>query len=93
MEANYHHIGVVTHFFDRLQVAVVLLESELYLDDWVLIYGPHTQIQQQVLSMQASHQSIDKAERGDEIAIKVDGVVREGDDVYLMLDEKSAGGY
>jgi hypothetical protein len=33
MDANYHHIGVVTHFFDRIQVAVVLLENELYLDD------------------------------------------------------------
>jgi translation elongation factor EF-1alpha len=88
MDANYHHIGVVTHFFDRIQVAVVLLENELYLDDWILVYGPRTQIRQQVLSMQVNHQPIDKAEPGDEVAIKINDVAREGDDIYLILDEQ-----
>jgi hypothetical protein len=85
---GYRQIGVVTHYFDRIGVAVILLDDEVYLDDWILIYGPRTELEQQVLSMQINYQPIDKGEPGEEVAIKVDNVVREGDEVYLILDEQ-----
>lgn len=87
MEEEYQHVGVVTHYFGRIGVAVILLQDELYLDDWVLIYGPRTDLEQQVTSMQVNHQPIDKGEPGEEVAIKVDDAVREGDEVYLLLAE------
>ncbi len=83
---EYQHVGTITHYFDRLGVAVVHLDDELYLDDWILIEGPRTSLEQQVLSMQIDRQAIDKGERGDEVAIKMDDVVREGDRVYLILE-------
>ena len=85
--ADYQYIGVVTHYFDRIGVAVILLEDELYLDDWVLIEGPRTQLEQQVRSMQINHQMIDKGVPGEEIALKVDAPVREGDEVFLLVEE------
>ncbi|NDJ75624.1 MAG: translation elongation factor-like protein [Chloroflexi bacterium] len=87
MEEELQYVGVVTRFFTRISVAVVMLEDELYLDDWVLIYGPQTNVEQQVTSIQVNHQAIDKGEPGEEIAIKVDELVREGDEVYLILAE------
>jgi hypothetical protein len=84
---SYQQIGVVTHFFDKLCVAVVQLQETLYLEDWVLIHGPRTNLEQQVISMQIHHQCIDKGEPGEQIALRVSEPVREGDAVYLILDE------
>lgn len=86
MAENYRKVGVVTHFFDQISVAVVLLDDALYLEDWVLFFGPRTEVEQQVFSMQVNHQPIDKGDPGDEVAIKVDEPVREGDNVYLLSD-------
>ena len=82
---EYQYVGVVTHYFDRIGVAVILLKQELYLDDWILIQGPRTSLEQQVYSMQINHQAIDKGQPGEEIALKVDNVVREGDEVFLIV--------
>ncbi len=84
--ADYPYIGVVTHYFDRIRVAVILLEDELYLDDWVLIEGPRTQLEQQVRSLQINHQMIDKGVPGEEVALKVEAAVREGDEVFLLAE-------
>ncbi len=82
---EYQLIGKVTHYFDRLSVAVVRLQDELYLDDWVLFEGHRTELEQQVHSMQIDRQAIEKGMPGDEVAIKVDNIVHEGDDVYLIV--------
>jgi hypothetical protein len=83
---EYQFIGKVTHYFDRLSVAVVQLQDDLYLDDWILIEGQRTELEQQVLSMQIDRQPIEKGSVGQEVAIKVDDVVHENDDVYLIVD-------
>jgi hypothetical protein len=83
---EYQFIGKVTHYFDRLSVAVVLLQDELYLDDWILIEGQRTELEQQVLSMQIDRKPIEKGAAGEEVAIKVEDVVHENDDVYLIVD-------
>ncbi|MBI5959712.1 MAG: translation elongation factor-like protein [Chloroflexi bacterium] len=83
----YEHIGVVTHYFDRLGVAVIQLDADLYLEDWILIEGPRTAVEQQVQSMQINRQTIDRGEPGDEVAIKVDDMVREGDEVFVLLQQ------
>lgn len=85
--ANYRYVGSVTHYFDRIGVAVIQLEDELYLDDWVLIEGARTELEQQVRSMQVNHEPIEHGAPGEEIALKVDGPVREGDEVFLILAE------
>jgi hypothetical protein len=83
---EYQFIGKVTHYFDRIGVAVVRLEDELYLDDWVLFEGRRTELEQQVISMQIEHASVDKGLPGEEVAIKVSDTVHEGDDVYLIVE-------
>jgi putative protease len=82
---DYEHVGIITHYFDRLGVAVVQLNADLYLEDWILIEGPRTALEQQVYSMQINRQPVDRGVQGEEVAIKVDDTVREGDEVYVML--------
>jgi hypothetical protein len=82
---EYQYVGVVTHYFDRIGVAVILLDQELYLDDWILIQGPRTSVEQQVYSLQVNHEAIYKGQAGEEIALKVEDVVREGDEVFLIV--------
>ncbi len=62
------------------------MQDELYLDDWILFEGQQTELEQQVLSMQIDRQPIEKGTPGEEVAIKVDDVVHEDDDVYLIVD-------
>jgi putative protease len=82
----YQFIGKVTHFFDRISVAVVRLEAELYLEDWILIEGNQTDLEQQVTSMQIEHQPIEKGWPGDEVAIRTNAPVRRGDEVFVILE-------
>jgi len=83
---DYRYVGVVTHYFARIGVAVVLLADDLYVDDWVMFTGPHTEFQQQIYSMQINHAPIDKGLPSEEVAIKVEDVVREGDEMYLIVE-------
>lgn len=83
---DYRYVGVVTHYFTRIGVAAILLDDELYLEDWVLFNGPHTQFEQQVLSMQINRQAVDQGMPGEEVAVQVDDVVRAGDEVYVIED-------
>jgi hypothetical protein len=83
---EYRYIGRVTHFFDRISVAVLALEETVYLEDWLLFEGPHTELEQQVLSMQIDHAPVDVGQPGEEVAIKVDDAVRVGDEVFLIVE-------
>jgi translation elongation factor EF-1alpha len=66
---------------------VVLVEADLYIGDWILIEGPHTQLEQQVASMEIDRAPIEQAVPGDDIGLKVNEPVRVGDEVFLIVDE------
>lgn len=85
---QYQFVGRITHYFDRIGVAVMLVEAELYIGDWILIQGPHTQIEQQVASMQIDRAPIEQALPGDDIGLKVIEPVQDGDEVYLILNDE-----
>jgi putative protease len=75
-------IGRVTHYFDRISVAVISLSGGLKLGDRVQFHGPHTDFQQEVVSMQVEHEPVEKGKKGQEVAIKVDQPVRRGDALH-----------
>lgn len=70
-------IGKVIHYFDKIGVAVVLLTQSLAVGDTVTIGG----LTQVISSMQLDHEPLEKAKKGDEVAIKVDQIVKEGMEV------------
>jgi len=72
-------IGKVTHFFDKIGVAVVELTGSLKAGDTIEIAkDEENAFQQVVTSMQVDHKPVEKAKKGDAIGMKVDNPVKEG---------------
>jgi U32 family peptidase len=79
-------IGKITHFFDKVGVAVIEISSSLKVGDEIQIKGMTTNFVQKVDSMQVEHKEIEKAEKGDFVGIKVKEKVRVNDLVFLFED-------
>lgn len=78
-------IGKVVHYFDKIGVAVIQLESSLKTGETIRIAGGEaTDFTQEVDSMEVDHQKIKKAKKGDEVGLKVKEKVREGYKVYKI---------
>jgi len=75
-------VGKVTHFFSRINVAVIEVTDTISVGDRIFIKGPTTDIEQTVESMEIEHQKVQRAEAGQSIGMKVNGRVRENDTVY-----------
>ena len=80
-------IGFVSHYFNKIGVAAVVLEGELGVGDAVHIKGLSTDFTQKLKSMQIEHKGVEHAKKGDDIAIKVKEYARERDVVYKVLEE------
>jgi translation initiation factor IF-2 len=78
-------LGKITHYFQKVGVAVILLEGDLSTGDEIHILGKHTDFHQKVTSMQIEHQNLTRATKGQDIGMKVDQPVHEGDEVYRVV--------
>lgn len=78
-------IGKVSHYFDKIGVAVIELAGPLKVGDTIRIAGGEaTDFRQEVESMQMEHEPIEKAKKGEAIGVKVQEKVREGYKVYKI---------
>ncbi|MCZ6529252.1 MAG: translation elongation factor-like protein [Chloroflexi bacterium] len=80
--AEGKHIGKVVHFFGKISVAVVELESDLNIGDTVHFEGAHTDFEQEIDSMQVEKEAVEQVSAGDEVAIKVKERARAGDTLH-----------
>ncbi|MEM2954360.1 MAG: translation elongation factor-like protein [Candidatus Nanoarchaeia archaeon] len=78
-------IGTVTHFFDKISVAVIELVGEIKEGDKISIEGPQTNFEQTVSSMQIEHKQIKSAKKGQSIGLKVIAQVRPKDQVFKII--------
>ena len=77
-------MGKITHFFDKISVAVIELFGTLREGDKIRIKGSTTDFEQTVNSMQIEHETIEEANAGQSIGLKVSEKVRPGDEVFLI---------
>ena len=78
-------IGVVTHYYSHLSVAVVKLESaRLRVGDTIHIRGHTTDFKQRVDSLQVNHAPVPEVGPGDDFGLKVREHAREHDIVYKI---------
>jgi putative protease len=71
-------IGKVTHYYDKIGVAVVELDGGLSKGDKIkFVRGGEDMFEQEVESMQIEHDKIDSAKKGDVVGLKVDQEVKE----------------
>lgn len=83
--ANEVAIGVVTHYYSHLGVAVIQLNrGELKSGDTIHIKGHTTDFSQRIDSMEYEHHHIDQAKTGQSFGLKVMDHAREHDIVYLV---------
>ncbi|MEK7464373.1 MAG: translation elongation factor-like protein [Patescibacteria group bacterium] len=75
-------IGVVTHYFGGLSVAIVKFNKSVSVGDKVIFKGATTDFEEIIKSMQFDHKEVGTAKKGQEIGIKVKDKVRNGDKVY-----------
>jgi len=77
-------VGKITHYFNKIGVAIVDLESTLKVGDEISIEGVSTNVKQKIDSMQIEHKNVKEAKKGESIGLKVADRVREGDLVFKV---------
>ncbi|MFC1663570.1 EF-Tu/IF-2/RF-3 family GTPase [Patescibacteria group bacterium] len=77
-------IGKISHYFSKIEVAVIEMSGALKTGDTIRIVGGSTDFNQTVDSMEVEHEKVKTAKKGDSVGLKVDQKVREGYRVYKV---------
>ena len=85
-----HFIGKVSHYFQKMGVATIRLNSTVKVGEKIIILGKTTGIINSVIErMEIDHKPVEKAVKGQEIGIKLP-FVRENDEVYVIRENNRA---
>jgi hypothetical protein len=79
---NNKPIGVVTHFYNEISVAIVRFKENVPQGTVLHFRGATTDFKHPAKSMQYDHAPVKVAPKGKQIGIKVPKRVREGDNVH-----------
>ncbi len=78
-------IGSVTHYYDKIGVAIIELDSDLAKGDKVkFVRGGEDLFDQEIDSIQVEHKNIDKAGKGDVVGIKAVQELKAGSEVWKL---------
>lgn len=80
--AKEKQIGVISNYFDHVNVAAIKLADSLKIGDMIKVVGGDTDFEQQVESMQINRKPVNVAKKGDEIGIIINERVRKGYKVF-----------
>lgn len=83
-------IAKVEHFFGKISVAAFKLKAPLSVGEFIHLKGHTTDFTQRVDSIEIEHQSVSKAQKGQDIGIKVKAKVRPGDTIFLAAKQAEA---
>lgn len=79
-------VGRVTHYFNKIGVAIVELEDDLKVGDTIRFKGSTTEFEQMVDSLQIEHEQVQEAKKGQAVGLKVKEHTREHDLVYKVVE-------
>jgi len=78
-------VGVIENDYPKQQAAAVrLLEEGIAIGDEIIIEGSTTYLRQQVSSLKKQGKDLARAEKGDEVGLAVDGIVRKNDLIFIL---------
>jgi len=84
-KAAVKRVGVITHYFGKIHVAVLKIESPLKTGDAVEIRRKGLEVGNEIIaSMQINHKAVKQARRGDEVGIKLKTDARNGDEIVKL---------
>ncbi len=79
-------IGHIVDYFAKIGVAAIEIDSgDIRVGDTLYFSGHTTDFEQEIVSMQIDRNSINFAQAGDCVGIKIRERVREGDEVYKII--------
>ena len=76
-------IGIVTHWYDKIGVAVVKLSGKLAKGDKIKVKRGEEEFEETVGSLQIDHKDVASAKKGDDAAFKLSQRAKEGAQVFL----------
>jgi translation elongation factor EF-1alpha len=78
-------VGKVSHYYDKIGVAIVELSAPLADGDKIkFVRGGEDLFEQEVESMQIEHKKVKSAQKGEVIGLKAKEEVKEGAEVYKV---------
>ncbi|MCR4275001.1 MAG: hypothetical protein NUW02_03060 [Candidatus Campbellbacteria bacterium] len=77
-------IGTVSHWFDKINVAVIKLTEPLAVGDTIKIKHGNEEFEETVSSLQVDHEDVEKTKKGDEAAVKLSQKAKEHSLVYKV---------
>lgn len=77
-------IGKITHYFDKIGVAVIELSDTLLTGDQIKIAGHGDEFTMTVDSMQVEHEQIKEAHKGQSVGMKTTQPVKPGAEVFKV---------
>lgn len=78
-------VGKVTHYYDKIGVAIVELDGTLAVGDKIkFVRGGEDLFEETVESIQIEHEKKDSAGKGDVVGLKVNESVKEQAEVYKL---------
>ena len=77
-------VGKITHYYDKLGVGIIKLIKSLKVGQTVKISGKTTSFDQLVYQMQLDHKDIKSGKKGQEVGVKLNSKVRQGDEVLVI---------
>jgi putative protease len=77
-------VGKITHYFNKIGVAVVELDDTLKVGNKISIEGHGQVVEQKVDSMQIENEKLNEAKKGQAIGLKTAKPVKKGDKVFLV---------
>ncbi len=80
-------IGRITHYFSKIDVAVIELSDDIKVGDKIKIEGATTSFEQVIESMEIENEKVESATVGQSIGLKVKDRVRLHDSVYKIMEE------
>lgn len=84
-----HYLGKITHYYPKMNVATIKLVSQTKERDIISIIGNTTGIKNyKIQGMEIEKKKIKKAEKGQEVGIKIPCRVRKNDEVYKIIKNK-----
>ncbi len=80
-----YKIGVVTHYYDKIKVAIVELTNSLGVGDKVrFVRGGEDLFTQTIESLQIENEKVENVKKGETVGIKTQEPVKEGAEIYKI---------
>ena len=77
-------LGKVSHWYDKINVAVVKLAGVLKKGDRVKFKHGEEEFEETIESLQINHEAVDAGKKGDEVAMKLSQKAKEGTLAYKV---------